>query len=69
MASRAIHRSAWKGSSPKFECSIMDKSLLATSENASGPAPSMVVVTRCCGGGWIFAVGDTGSVSWCGETP
>ena len=28
----------------------------------------MVVVTRCCGGGWIFVVVDTGSVSWCGQT-
>ncbi len=65
---RPIHRSAWKGCSTKFASSIMDKSLPATSENASGPASSMVVATRCCGGGWIFAVVDTGSVPQCGET-
>jgi hypothetical protein len=38
----------------------MDKPLPATSRIAKGSASSMVVVTRCCGVGWIFVVVDTG---------
>jgi hypothetical protein len=48
---RLIHRSAWKGNSPKFGCNIMDKSLREAPKHPVGPILEIEVDTTCCGAG------------------